>query len=318
MDRTNPPPPHESARDADRAALLIVTPHSSGWAPQEVLWEMLGEAALDLDARRRRLEHLFDQGDPYTEVMFTLPGARHLHAVASRFVVDLNRARDFPGSNGVIKLTDFDGRPLYPPGFELGAAAAEERLARYWDSFHREVERVLALPAPGAGGRVELLIAGHAMSATGPAIGPDVRRRRPALTLMTGGDAEGEACGHGPPSLAPEVARLLRGAAERCFGALLEPLDAAPDTDPPPRPEVVLNRPWSVDEIAHRYSRPQRPATIPGFGLEINRALYLRAGEPRERPDPGRVAALQRAFAAFAAEALAAVRCHPGGGLPRA
>lgn len=279
--------------------LLIVTPHSSGHVPHDVLWEMAGEPSRDPRTRQERLDHLFDQGDPYTDVIFHQPGARHLHAAVSRFVVDLNRERDEGGPNGVVKLTDFDAAPLYPPTFRLSGAEIEERLARYWDPFHRELERTLQQH------KVELLIVGHAMSPFGPAIGLDTGQPRPALSLMTGGDARGEAAASEPPSVAPAAARALQAAARRHFAPLFGHNPAVPA-------EVALNDPWSTDEISMRYSRPGQPGNAPAFGLEVNRALYLPGGH-LGTPLPGRLPALQRAFAAFAGEALQIVSTHPRG-----
>jgi N-formylglutamate deformylase len=281
--------------------ILILTPHNAGYVPQDILWDMLGEASRDPSARQRRLDYLFSQGDPYTDVIFHLPGAFHLHAAVSRFVVDLNRERNTSGSNGVVKITDFDATPLYPPGFELASAEIEERLKRYWDPFHYEIERVLREHA------IRLLIDGHAMSPFGPAIGPDVGYPRPALSLMTGGDAQGDAVGHEPPSVAPAAARALQASAARHFAPLFALTAAVPA-------EVALNYPWSFDEISVHYSRPDRAVRTPGFGVEINRALYLETDGPCERPDPARLRALQRAFAAFAEDALKIICAHPLGG----
>ncbi len=280
--------------------LLIVTPHNAGFVPQDVLWDMLGEASYHPAARQAFLDRLFDQGDPYTDLIFHQPGAYHLHASTSRFVVDLNRERNTGGHNGVVKTTDFDATPLYPSGFRLGAAEIEERLRRYWDPFHREIERVIR-ERP-----VKLLIDGHAMSPVGPAIGPDAGYPRPALSLMTGGDAQGEAVGSLPPSVVPEAARALQASASRHFAPLLEATPAVPA-------EVALNYPWSIDEISALYSQPDRAERIPAFGLEINRALYLEPNGSRDIPDPARIRALQQAFGAFAEEALKIVCVHPLG-----
>lgn len=165
--------------------VLIVTPHSSGHVPFDVLAEMLGEEAFSSEVRAQRLEELFLEGDPYTDAIFHAPGATSLHAPVSRFVVDLNRDRDTVGENGVIKRTDFERRPLYPPGFELDAVAHEERLRRYWDSFHAEIERCLKTHP------IRLIINGHSMQPYGPQIGPDAGQPRPALTLMTASGAAG-------------------------------------------------------------------------------------------------------------------------------
>ena len=177
--------------------VLVSTPHASGFVPFHLLAEMLGEEVFDREARERRLEYLFDEGDPYTDAIFYAPGARHLSALTSRFVVDLNRPRDYGGPNGVIKLTDFQAQPLYPPDYALSPQAAEERLSRYWDPYHAAVDAALAR------NDISFFIDGHAMSPVGPAIGPDTGKLRPALTLVTGGDARGEPLGSGYTTVAP-------------------------------------------------------------------------------------------------------------------
>jgi len=280
--------------------ILIVTPHNAPHVPQDILWQMLGEASRDPAARQARLDRLFDQGDPYTDVIFHHPEARHLYATVSRFVVDLNRERTTGGANGIVKLTDFDAAPLYPPGFKLQVEEIEERLRRYWDPFNREVERTLRAHA------IELLIDGHAMSPVGPAIGPDAGSLRPALSLMTGDDTRGDAVGGTRPSVAPEAARALQASARRHFAPVLDAADVPA--------EVALNDPWSVDEICARFSQAGRAVRTPGFGLEINRALYLNREGTREWPDPERLQALQRSFETFAEEALKIVCAHPLGG----
>ncbi len=272
---------------------LIVTPHSSGHVPADVLHDMLGDALFDPARRAAHLRHIFDEGDPYTDLIFSVPGAQALHAGVSRFVVDLNRDRASGGANGVIKLTDFDGVPLYPREFRLSGAAREERLRRHWDPFHAEIERVLA------GGGVTLVVNGHSMQPRGPAIGPDAGQSRPALTLMTAGDARGELLPHRAHSSVPAAqARALLDLVQRHFAPLL-------NGSGPTR--IALNDPWQVDELTYRYSAPARARPVPGFGLEVNRALYLRQEGGAEVPDGDAIRALNQAFRAFLPDALSVV-----------
>ena len=281
--------------------LLIVTPHSAGYVPQDVLWDMIGEKSRDPGARQQHLDYLFGQGDPFTDVIFHHPAAFHLYASVSRFVVDLNRERSTGGRNGVVKLTDFDATPLYPSHIALTPADIEERLVQFWDPFHEAAEGMISRH------KIELLLVGHAMSAQGPEVGPDTGRARPALCLMTGGDGQGNATGEGVPTVSPQAARKLRESAERHFALLIA---SAPDV--PNR--VALNDPWSADEVSVRYSSPARPNRIAAFGLEINRNLYLNDVDAQINPLPGRLTALQQACAGFASEALEIVRNYPLGG----
>ena len=167
--------------------LLVLTPHSSGHIPAEVLMQMLASDFFNNELRTKHLKHIFNEGDPYTDLIFNVPDAHCLHAFVSRFVVDLNRFRDNKKANGVIKMVDFAEQPLYPKGFNLTEPEREARLNRYFDSFHAEIERILKTQS------IKLLIDGHSMAVTGPNLGPDKGKVRPALTLMTGGDAKGEA-----------------------------------------------------------------------------------------------------------------------------
>lgn len=265
--------------------IMVLTPHQSGYLPTEILAEMLGEQLYEKEARDERLSWLFDEGDPYTDIIFHLPEAHNLHAPYSRFVVDLNRFRDQGGANGVIKLTDFEGRSLYPDGFVLSDEAREQRLRRYWDSFHQEVEASLRLHD------IKLLINGHSMQPRGPVIGPDAGKLRPAITLMTNGDAAGNTIGGVRTSIEPDFARATVKLLEQHFAQLLEASSL--------EPAVALNDPWSMDETTFRYSDPERNRAVPGFGIEFNRALYLTYKEGKEYPNEPVIRALNEAFRAF-------------------
>lgn len=269
-----------------RIPALVITPHSSAQVPAEVLAQMLGERFYEAPERQARLEWLFREGDPYTEVLFHAPEAHTLQAPYSRFVVDLNRQRDEGGNNGVIKLTDFEERPLYPAGFTLSEPEREERLRRYWDSFHAEIERVLGTH------EVRLLVNGHSMQPTGPAIGPDAGKPRPGICLMAGTDAEGRPLS-ASPSLPQKLALEVLGLARKHFSALLrgQPAEA-----------IALGEPWASDPLSQRYSDPARARPVWGFGLEFNRALYLRYEGGQEYPNDPMIRALNGAFREFLAE----------------
>jgi N-formylglutamate amidohydrolase len=260
---------------------LIVTPHSSGHIPADILAEMLGQQLYHSPLRQARLEWMFREGDPYTDVLFHTPQAHNLHASISRFVVDLNRHHDEGGNNGVIKLSDFEEQPLYPPGFVLSTEAREERLRRYWDSFHREIERVIETQ------NIRLLVNGHSMQPKGPLIGPDAGQPRPALCLMTAGDSEGNpVAGHG--SLPAGLAKAVHQSLVKHFASLVKG-----------QGEIALNSPWQTDQLTHRYSDPLRKKAVPGFGLEFNRALYLTYQEGKEYPNDPMIKALNQAFQGF-------------------
>ncbi|WP_189071501.1 N-formylglutamate amidohydrolase [Deinococcus sedimenti] len=252
--------------------LLVVTPHPSGALPAEVLGDMLGPDLLNAGARESLLSRVFLDGDPFTDLIFHLPGARTVQASWSRFAVDLNRERGDRDENGVIKLSTFDREPLYPAGFTLSAAAREARLRRYWDPFH-------ALVAQEAR-EATLVIVGHCMAPSGPALSHDTGTPRPGVCLMTGTpDA---------PTYPQARWAALRDACAAAFAPVLAGT---------PYPDVQVGVPWETDTISATYGAPGRAA----FGIEMNSGLYLHAdGTPRHEV----IRALNEAFARFAPQAL--------------
>ena len=268
--------------------VLISTPHSSGFVPDDILSEMLGDRASDEGLRERFLKRLFFEGDPYTDQIFRAEGALHFNAAASRFVVDYNRRRDESGANGVIKLTDFSAEPLYPEDYHLSQEAAEARLETYWDPFHKAIEHALE--------RDDILffVDGHAMAPVGPAIGPDTGELRPALTLITGGDETGKPKTPGAyTSVDAETAHVLTERLEHHFADVMKVCPNVP-------PRALLNSPFSMADIQRRYSNPVFAHHKPGFSLEVNRALYLQGCEDSfDEAIPEHIEQLNKAFNHF-------------------
>jgi N-formylglutamate deformylase len=277
--------------------VLVLTPHSSGNVPSDVLAEMLGSKVFSKKARDERLEWMFLEGDQYTDIIYHAPEAYTLHAQTSRFVVDLNRDRNEEGENGVIKLTDFEKRPLYPNGFILTPEKQEERLRRYFDSFHAEVEAIIKAH------EIRLLINGHSMQPRGPKISPEPGVPRPAITLMTSSDDDGGPLEHKThttisPEQTKEVLRLL----EKHFGNIIAQSPTVPH-------EIALNNPWSFDKLSYRYSNPQRKMLedkkpLPSFGIEFNHALYLIYENGKELPNESVIKQLNEAFQNFLREVV--------------
>ncbi len=276
--------------------VLITTPHNSGFVPHHLLAEMLGEEVYCVETRERFLRGLFDEGDPYIDAIFYVPGAEHLGALTSRFVVDLNRDRYEEGRNGVVKLTDFNEEPLYPEDYVLTPEDEKKRLARYYDPYHAAIEAALKEG-------VLFFVDGHSMTPHGPAIGPDPGSPRPAITLMTNGNRWGEARDRGMHTSIPaDIARTLVRLLEAHFAEILHESPSVPS-------EVALNVPFWAGEIIRHYSHPSYPCCRPGFGIEFNRGLYLEAGkEGFCQPIPGRIQALNEAFNAFLGDAVEVMR----------
>lgn len=254
--------------------LLIVTPHSSGAVPADILRDMLGEDVFDTPKREALLRRIFMDGDPYTDLIYALPGARLVSAPWSRFAVDLNRERNDRVDNGVLKLMTFDRQPLYPPQFALSEAAREQRLRRVWDAFDGQIAREIQEGA-------KLLIVGHCMAPNGPQLGHDTGTPRPAICLMLGTpDA---------PTFPPEHWEVLR---EACAEAFAEVISRSAYQ------EVLIGVPWDTDTLSAAHHARQG---TPAFGIEFNSGLYLQAGgAPRDEV----IRALNGGFARFAKAAL--------------
>lgn len=243
--------------------VLVVVPHCSGHVPYDVATAMMGTQHVRSSDRQRLEAHHFFEADPYTDHLFHLPGATHINATVSRFVVDLNRMPSDTSTNGVVKEVDFDGQPLYPSDTTLDRAEQELRIRRYWAPFHAQIEELLST------GSIDLLVDAHSMKPHGPLVGPDHGRPRPAFTIGNLGDQHGQV----PPrrgwvAIAPDVAAELARKLEAYAADLLEQWPAGV-------PRVTLNVPFAGGGTLQTYCNPQRQHAAPGLAIEINRALYL-------------------------------------------
>jgi N-formylglutamate deformylase len=264
----------------ERLPLLLSIPHGASEVPDDVFQEMLG-CGQDAAALRQRI---LQQGDPFTDDLFSLPNVTHiLRAPYSRFVADLNRARYEDGENGILKLCDFDRKPLYAEGYRISKTIREHRLQNYYDPYHSKMEAMIKNP--------EILgfIDGHSMSAEGPNLGPDLGIARPAMCIGNFGDAEGNFV-NTPLSFSAEGVRLLRDYADEIFGDFLLQQHL-------PR-SILLNQPFDGGYILEKYSNPKAEFHKRGLMLEINRALYL--DEKTLLPIPGRMSTLRKGLSLFA------------------
>ncbi len=270
-----------------RVPALIITPHSSGFVPFNILADMLGEGVYNPDICKERLDFIFNEGDPYTDALFYTQDASHVHAQISRFVVDLNRRRDEGGLNGVLKVTDFSGKPLYQDNFRFSEKRIEERLTRFYDPFHATLDRMLAKPD------ILFFVDGHSMVPAGPLIGPDSGKPRPAFTLITGGDKEGRQISEQDHlSIPTELAQHLRDKLELYFSDLIK------ESDVPE--QILINEPFALGGTIQRLSNPYYRSHKPGFGLEFNRALYLEPDENGlDKPLKDRIPLLNMRFQRF-------------------
>lgn len=259
--------------------LLVSTPHCSGHVPHW-LFASMAETGESPEALRRRI---FREGDPFTDEIFHVPEAAvTVNALASRFVADLNRARDEEGENGVVKLTDFERRPFFPSGYAVSPRERELRLSLYYDPYHLAMEKALS------GSTIRFFIDGHSMTAQGPAIGPDQDEARPALCIGNFGDERGESVGGAPVSCPADLARRIRDLLSESLADVIR--ESGLSEGP------ALNKPFDGGHILRKYS--SAPYAVPGVMIEINRALYL--DEATLAPLPKRIAKLQKAMVRLA------------------
>jgi formiminoglutamase len=148
--------------------LLISVPHAGLAVPEEV-------------AERSILspEQIVSDGDV---------GAADVYAIAdeveafvttdvARAFVDLNRAEDDRGQDGVVKTHTCWNEPVYDA--PLGDEVVERLLGRYYRPYHA---RLTALAGPS----VRLAVDCHTMAALGPPVGPDPGQERPWICLSNG------------------------------------------------------------------------------------------------------------------------------------
>ncbi len=270
-----------------KSPLLILVPHASGHVPADILKQMLGDKLHDTTARKILIENIFKDGDPFTDLIFQNDDAHYLEATVSRFVVDVNREREDKSDNGVIKTVSFAEDALYPDDYVLSEQEREQRLRRYHDSFHGEIESLLA------NNKISLIISGHSMATYGPNLGLDKGKERPAITLMTGGDINGDDVDTQRNFMRGEEARALHSLTEKHF--------ATPLAHSKIKRKVALNDPWSADILSKRYTNPELGHNLHAFGIELNHALYM---DSDKNILPEKVKELNQCFQSFAADCV--------------
>lgn len=184
-------------------------------------------------------------------------GASLLCARCSRYVIDLNRGRDdkplYSGATtGLVPTVNFDGSPVYA-GSEPDAAEIDERILRYWQPYHDELDRML-LDIRAEHGHAILLDV-HSIRSRVPRL---FEGRLPDLNL---GTYDGRSCA---PDLASRVAATLADAAGFSH---------------------VVNGRFKGGFITRHYGRPE--AHLHALQLEIAQSCYMDESQP-ERWDEGR------------------------------
>lgn len=185
-------------------------------------------------------------------------GASTIAARWSRYVIDLNRPPEdtnlYPGmdTTGLCPLDTFGRERLYQAGHAPSEAEVQDRLARYWQPYHRqlraELDRLLALH-----GAVVLWDA-HSIASVVPRF---FEGRLPDLNF---GTASGASC---DPAMADAVVAAAR-AAERY--------------------RIALNGRFKGGYITRHYGQPA--AKVHAIQLEMCQCLYMNESAPFDyRPD---------------------------------
>ncbi len=179
-----------------------------------------------------------------------------IHAVYSRFVVDLNRspraAPLYPGrfETGLVPTETFQGEPVFrqPPSAE----DIERRRQRYHTPYHDELLRLLKALRRRFGFAV--LIDAHSVAS-------DANRLHGALTSeIYLGDRDGQTCGE-----------WLRNAlAEGFAGQGLQ---------------VVVNQPYKGGYITDHYGRMEE---VDAIQVEMCQRVYMDEDHPAEGPESPR------------------------------
>jgi len=166
--------------------LLVSMPHVGTHVPREMSADMTS-AALQLPDTDWHLERLYDFLDEL--------GASVLVATHSRYVIDLNRARDdsnlYPGldTTGLCPVDTFHKEPLYQAGKTPNAAIIQHRCSDYWDPYHRALADELQRIRTGHG--IAMLWDAHSICSVVPRF---FDGRLPDFNLGTAG---GTSCGPG-------------------------------------------------------------------------------------------------------------------------
>jgi len=116
--------------------LLISVPHCGTWVPDE-----LAEA---FTARARALPDTDWLVDELYEFAGEL-GAGMISANCSRYLVDLNRPPDDSSlynskTTGLFPMIDFTGDAIYHDGWSPDEGECAERLNRYWNPYHYQIQ----------------------------------------------------------------------------------------------------------------------------------------------------------------------------------
>lgn len=121
--------------------LLVSMPHVGTEIPDSVLAQLhpIAQRKTDTDWHLPLLYNMLDD-----------LGASTIQAKYSRYVIDLNRPSDdmnlYPGQDttGLCPVDTFAKEPLYRNGVGPDAAEVQDRIQRYWQPYHHQLQTELA------------------------------------------------------------------------------------------------------------------------------------------------------------------------------
>jgi N-formylglutamate deformylase len=163
------------------------------------------------------------------------------HLLQGAWPTLLNPTRKSAVGMGLIRRDALPGVPMYAG--KLPAAEVRERIERYYDPYHAELERLIA----AAHGRFGFAchVDCHSMKSVGNAMNDDAGRPRPDVVVS---DLDGRS------SAREFTAYVAAGLAELGL-------------------HVQVNDPYKGAELIRRHGRP--PQARHSVQIEINRALYM-------------------------------------------
>jgi N-formylglutamate deformylase len=233
---------------------LFSIPHAGTAIPEELQESVL----LDTNA----IEYY---SDPGSRSLFHFPrrSAASIDTRISRLFVDLNRPPyHLPPrhSDGVVKVSAVDGRPIYREGMLPDMARIQRLMMTHYFPYHAEIDRLIH------DHRIGLAIDCHCMLGMGVAGQKDAGEVRPHICLGNHGDANGYA---------------RAGTLTTCPAAWIQALAESFRKTFPRDTDIRKNNPYSGGfiSLSHYWH-----TGIPWIQLEINRSLFEKSGSG---PDTG-------------------------------
>ncbi len=124
-----------------RVPIIISSPHSGTFFPKDITDRLKPKMAKTPDDADWFIDQLYDFAP---QLGITIIAANYC-----RWVIDLNRDpeskplyADGRVITGLVPLTNFNGNPLYD-GKEPNETEIQSRIERYYNPYHREIERLL-------------------------------------------------------------------------------------------------------------------------------------------------------------------------------